>query len=66
MGTRATTDSENASNMRALDDHEFFRYWSALRLRIALSGKTPPHDLKREYGTVSAEYRRRVNGDQDP
>jgi hypothetical protein len=66
MGTRATTDSENASNIRALDDPEFFRYWSALRLRIALSGKTPPHDLKREYGTVSAEYRRRVNGDQDP
>jgi hypothetical protein len=65
MGTRATTGSETASDMRALDDPEFFRYWSALRQRIALSGKTPPQDLEREYGVVSAEYRRRVNGDQD-
>lgn len=65
MGTRATTDSETASDMRALDDPDFFRYWSALRQRIALSGKTPPNDLEREYGVVSAEYRRRVNRGQD-
>ena len=65
MGTRATTGSETASDIRALDDSEFFRYWSALRQRIALSGKTPPHDMEREYGAVSAEYRRRVNRDQD-
>jgi hypothetical protein len=64
MGTRATAGSETASDMRALGDPEFFRYWSALRQRIALSGKTPPQDLEREYGAVSAEYRRRVNGDQ--
>ena len=65
MGTRANTDSETDSDIRALDDPEFFRYWSALRQRIALSGKTPPPDLEREYGAVSAEYRRRVNRDQD-
>ena len=65
MGARATTGSETASDMRTLDDPEFFRYWSALRQRIALSGKTPPPDLEREYGAVSAEYRRRVNRDQD-
>ena len=59
------TDSENASNIRALDDREFFRYWSALRQRIALSGKTPPHDLKREYGAAYVEYHRRVNGSQN-
>jgi hypothetical protein len=38
MGTRAITDSENASNIRALDDPEFFRYWSALRLRRDSTG----------------------------
>jgi hypothetical protein len=65
MGTRATTGSETASDMRALDDPEFFRYWSAVRQRIALSGKTPPPDLEREYGAVSAECRRRVNRDED-
>lgn len=65
MGTRATTDSEPASDIPALDDPEFFRHWSALRQRIALSGKTVPHDLKREYAAVSAEYRRRVEGSWD-
>jgi hypothetical protein len=36
-----------------------------LRQRVALSGKTVPSDLKREYAAVSAEYRRRVDGGQD-
>jgi hypothetical protein len=65
MGTRATTDNESASAIRALGDPEFFRHWSALRQRIALSGKSVPDDLKREYDTVSAEYRRRVDDDRD-
>ena len=65
MGTQATTDSETVSDIRALDDPEFFRHWSALRQRVALSGKTVPSDLKREYAAVSAEYRRRVDGGQD-
>lgn len=42
MGTQATTDSEPVSDIRALDDPEFFRHWSALRQRVALSGKTMP------------------------
>jgi hypothetical protein len=65
MGTRANTDSETDSDIRALDDPEFFRYWSALRQRIALSGKTVPNDLKIEYAAVSAEYHRRVDGVRD-
>jgi hypothetical protein len=65
MGTRASTNSEPASDIRALDDFEFFRHWSALRQRIALSGTTAPDDLKREYAIASAEYRRRVDGGRD-
>jgi hypothetical protein len=65
MGTQAAAGSETTSDMRALDDPEFFRYWSALRQRIAFSGKTPPPDLEREYDAVYTEYRRRVDGDQD-
>jgi hypothetical protein len=65
MGTRATTASGPASDIRALNDPEFFRYWSTLRQRIALSGKTVPNDLKSEYAAVAAEYRRRVDDDQD-
>jgi hypothetical protein len=52
-------------NLTELGDPEFCRHWSELRQRIALSGKTVPQDLKREYAAVSAEYRRRVSGARD-
>ena len=52
--------STHTVSLTELDDPEFFRHWSALRLRIALGGKSLPHQLKREYAMASAEYRRRV------
>ena len=52
--------------IRDLDDPQLIRRWSALRVRIALSGKAVPGDLKREYAAVSAEYRRRMKGDPRP
>jgi hypothetical protein len=62
--TQVTTDSQSAGSIRELDDPEFFRRWSLLRQRVALSGKTVPQDLKCAYIAVSAEYRRRVDGCQ--
>ena len=63
MGTRATTGSETASDIRALGDPEFFRHWSDLRQRVALAGKSVSCDLKRMYADLSAEYRRRIDGE---
>jgi hypothetical protein len=65
MGTRAITDNEPADRIRELDDPEFFSYWSELRHRIALGGKSVPPDMKREYAVVSAEYRRRIDSDPE-
>ncbi len=61
-----TPDSEPAGDIRDLADPQLIRHWSALRQRIALSGKTVPGDLKREYAAVSAEYRRRIESDPRP
>jgi hypothetical protein len=47
-------------DVSALDDPAFFRYWSELRHRIALAGKSVPRPLKREYDAVFAEFRRRI------
>jgi hypothetical protein len=55
--------SAETVSLTELDDPEFFRHWSALRLRIALGGKSLPHQLKREYAMASAEYSRRVCAD---
>jgi hypothetical protein len=55
--------SADAVSLTELDDPEFFRHWSELRLRIALAGKSLPHQLKRDYAMASAEYRRRVCSD---
>jgi hypothetical protein len=55
-------DAEHA-DLRDLDDPEFFRHWSDLRRRVALEGKAISCGLKREYAAVSAEYRRRINGE---
>jgi hypothetical protein len=51
------------SDLRQLDDPEFFTRWAALRRRIAASGKTVPRDLKDQYAAASDEYRRRVHRD---
>jgi hypothetical protein len=60
METRA--DSEvDADALPDLDDPEFFRHWADLRLRIALSGKAVPCELKRKYAVAAAEFRRRVH-----
>lgn len=63
MGTRASIDIETDGDIRELADPEFFRYWSELRHRIALSGKSVPCDLKRRYAAVAAEYHRRAHGE---
>ena len=52
-----------AVSMAELDDPEFFRHWSELRLRIALGGKSLPCELKSAYAMASAEFRRRVGHD---
>lgn len=54
-------DSER--DLTELDDPAFFRHWSKLRLLIAKSGKSVSCELKREYADVSAEYRRRIDGE---
>ena len=56
-------NGEHSAEFLALDDPAFFRYWSELRQRLALAGKSVSCELKREYAAVSAEYRRRVNGE---
>ncbi len=48
--------------LRELSDPALITRWSLLRMKIALSGKPVPADLKSEYAAVSAEYRRRVDG----
>jgi hypothetical protein len=60
METPAQSDTD-AVRLTELDDPEFFRHWSELRLRIALGGKSLPRQLKHEYARASAEFRRRVN-----
>lgn len=56
-------DDADATNLTELADPEFFRHWAMLRQRIALDGKSAPDALRREYAAVSAEYRRRINGE---
>jgi hypothetical protein len=54
-------DSER--DLTKLDDPAFFLRWSTLRQLIAQSGKSVSCELKREYAAVSAEYRRRIDGE---
>lgn len=51
-------------DLSELEDPEFFRHWSELRRRVALSGKSASCELKRAYDTASAEYRRRTDGER--
>lgn len=62
MEPRADDDTA-AVSLAALGDPEFFRHWARLRQRIALDGKSVPGALQREYAAMSAEYRRRVEGE---
>ena len=55
--------SDERHDLRELDDPDFFSQWAELRNRIAVGGKSVPGELKREYAAVSAEYRRRVDGE---
>jgi hypothetical protein len=65
VSAESASPAQKDQDLTKLDDPKFFRHWSELRRRIALSGKKVPDDLKREYDAVSAEYRRRVNGGQN-
>ena len=51
-------------DLLGMSDPEFFRHWSSVRTRYAL---TPPDseqrdEAQREYRAVLAEYRRRTSG----
>jgi hypothetical protein len=61
--SQTTRTTGQDSDLRELDDPEFFTRWAALRRRIAASGKTVPRDLKEQYTAASDEYRRRVHRD---
>jgi hypothetical protein len=61
MENRSGTDAHGTA-LTELGDPEFFSSWAELRQRIAFGGKSVPSQLKRNYATLSAEYRRRVNG----
>ncbi len=61
-----TEDEAAAVSLATLGDPDFFRHWAELRQRIALDGKSAPCALQREYAAVSAEYRRRVQGEPRP
>jgi hypothetical protein len=63
MGTQARTTTGGNDDLRELGDPEFFRHWSDLRQRVALAGKSVSCDLKRMYADLSAEYRRRIDGE---
>lgn len=62
MENRSGTGTHSAW-LAELGDPEFFTRWAEVRQRIALGGKSVPALLKSDYAALSAEYRRRVNGE---
>ena len=60
METQADGEAD-VEGLPDLTDPDFFRHWAELRLRIAMSGKSVPCDLKRKYAVAAAEFRRRVH-----
>jgi hypothetical protein len=62
MENRSGTGADGVA-LTELGDPEFFTRWAELRQRVALGGKSVPGELKRDYAALSAEYRRRTNGE---
>lgn len=50
--------------LRGLADPEFFSRWATARTLLALTSTSSPRysEIKREYDTLAAEYRRRLDG----
>jgi hypothetical protein len=59
------TDANRVRELQELDDPQFFTHWSKLRHQIFYCGKFVPSSLKKEYAAVSAEYRRRIDGENE-
>jgi hypothetical protein len=55
----------STENLRKLSDPEFFAHWAAVRSRLFSTPKGKPGhgEARRRYDAVTAEYRRRINGD---
>jgi len=55
---------DRKGDLRELGDPEFFAYWAAVRNRLVQTSKSKPEhfEIKRIYGVVVAEYRRRIDG----
>jgi hypothetical protein len=55
----------STENLQELSDPEFFAYWAAVRSRLFSTPKGKPehYEARRRYDAVTAEYRRRVDGD---
>jgi hypothetical protein len=51
-------------DLRELGNPEFFAYWAAVRNRLVQTSKSKPEhfEIKRIYGVVITEYRRRIDG----
>jgi hypothetical protein len=67
MGRQASAEpvqTGHDSDLRELDDPEFFAHWAAVRYRMAMApAGTPGHaEIKTRYDAVVAEYRRRLDG----
>jgi hypothetical protein len=67
MGDAATVGrrhDDELGYLRGLGDPEFFSHWAAARTRLALTSTSSPRysEIKREYGALAAEYRRRLDG----
>ena len=67
MGDVAAADRRRADEIgspQGLADPEFFTHWAATRTRLALTSSSSPRysEIKDEYDSLAAEYRRRLAG----
>jgi hypothetical protein len=55
----------STENLQELSDPEFFAHWAAVRNRLFGTPKGKPGhcEIKRRYDAVTAEYRRRIDGE---
>lgn len=57
----------STENLQELSDPEFFAHWAAARRRLVNTPKDKlGHcEVRRRYDAMAAEYRRRINGEDD-
>lgn len=55
----------STGDLRELSDPEFFAHWAAVRNRLFRAPKGEPghYEVKRRYDAVTAEYQRRIDGE---